>query len=190
QRIVVTAVVETDDGAVVTGDIPGHTDARRERGRLQHGAPLGHGTTIEVEANPSIDGQPIVDRPVVLRVEAAPLACGRNDVTGPEIYFLRGAAVVVIEPATGIAVLVDDLRALELEPELELVALARKVVRVPRHCGRGHVPVSVCAVVVGRVDRVVAIFVPARVRSGPRVRGRRLERVIAHVPAVANLEQG
>ena len=79
--------------------------------------------------------------------------------------------------------------ALELEAELELVALPGKVVGVARQRGRGHVPVPVRAIVVRRVHREVAVLVEARVRSVARIGRRRFQRVIADVPAVADVEQ-
>ena len=114
---------------------------------------------------------------------------GVRDVPVPEGHEVGRAAVVVIEPAAGIAVFVHDLRTLELEPELELVALAGELVRVSRQRRGGHVPVAVCPIVVRRVDRVVADLVEARVWPRAGLRRRRLERVVPDVPAVAHIEQ-
>ncbi len=63
------------------------------------------------------------------------------------------------------------------------------MVGIARQRRRGHVPVPVRAIVVRRVHREVAVLVEARVRSVARIRRRRFQRVIAHVPAVADVEQ-
>lgn len=187
QRVVVAAIVGTQDRLVIAHDVEREPQPRRERRVAEHAA-RGHRSAIDVEPQAEVRGQTIGHRPGVLDVPRGALRGRVGDVAVPQRDLIRAAVVVVVASAR-IAGLVADLRPLELEAELELVRLAGEMIRVARQRCRGHVPVAVELPVAGDVPGVQAgEAVDVRVRPGAAVRRRRIDREVAGVAAVAYVE--